>query len=118
MENDKVKNISRLKFLKNTGIVAAGLTFLPDLLSAELKDSLLGRQLSGNEILDYQIIIPVGANASRKGSRSCFAEVFIEIISQCCSHFRRRKISQVKNGIYLVKYKLCRSPANQFRADT
>ena len=56
------KKISRLSFLKNTGIVAAGLTFLPDLLSAELKDSLLGGQGTVNGIWDYHIIIRVGAN--------------------------------------------------------
>ena len=66
MEKDPVKNISRLTFLKNTGIVAAGLTFLPDLLSAALKDSLLGRQVAVDGILDYQIIIPLRAELIEK----------------------------------------------------
>ena len=61
MKKDTAKNISRLNFLKNTGIVAAGLTFLPDLLSAELKNSLLGKQVTDDGILDYQIILPMRA---------------------------------------------------------
>jgi hypothetical protein len=100
MENDKVKNISRLKFLKNTGIVAAGLTFLPDLLSAELKDSLLGRQLSGNEILDYQIIIPVGANEVEKEAALALQKYLSKLSVNAVPIFEEGK-SQVKNGIYL-----------------
>jgi hypothetical protein len=66
MGTDTNKKISRLNFLKNTGIVAAGLTFLPELLCAELKSSLLGRQVTGDGILDYQIIIPLRAELIEK----------------------------------------------------
>ena len=53
MENVKVKNISRLSFLKNTGIVAAGLTFLPGLVSSKLRNSLLSSGLAAGNIIDY-----------------------------------------------------------------
>ena len=60
MKNNKEKTttISRLSFLKNTGIVAAGLTFLPGLVSSKLRDSLLSSGLAAGNIIDYQIIIP------------------------------------------------------------
>ena len=66
MGTNRNNKISRLNFLKNTGIVAAGLTFLPNLLSAALKDSLLGRQVALDGILDYQIIIPLRAELIEK----------------------------------------------------
>jgi len=60
MKNNKEKNrdISRLNFLKNTGIVAAGLTFMPGLASSKLRESLLSRGIVAGDIIDYQIIIP------------------------------------------------------------
>ena len=100
MENDKVKNISRLSFLKNTGIIAAGLTFLPDLLSAELKDSLLGRQITGNGILDYQIIIPVQANAIEKEAALALQKYLSKLTVKAVPISEEGK-SVVKNGIYL-----------------
>jgi len=60
MKNNKEKSrdISRLNFIKNTSIVAAGLTFLPGLVSSKLRDSLLSKSIATGNILDYQIIIP------------------------------------------------------------
>lgn len=59
-------NISRLGFLKTTGIVATGLTFLPGLVSSNLRSSLLGTQVAEGGILDYQIIIPSQASSTEK----------------------------------------------------
>jgi hypothetical protein len=94
------KKISRLSFLKNTGIVAAGLTFLPDLLSAELKDSLLGGQVTGNGIMDYQIIIPVGANAIEKEAALALQKYLSKLSVKSVPISEEGK-SVVKNGIYL-----------------
>ncbi|MDP3468618.1 MAG: DUF4838 domain-containing protein [Daejeonella sp.] len=100
MGSDKVKNLSRLSFLKNTGIVAAGLTFLPDMLSAELKDSLLGRQMTGDGILDYQIIIPAQANAIEKEAALALQKYLSKLSVKTVPVSEEGK-SVVKNGIYL-----------------
>ena len=100
MENDKVKNISRLSFLKNTGIIAAGLTFLPDLLSAELKNSLLGEQVSEDGILDYQIIIPAQATTIEKEAALALQKYLSKLSVKSVPISEEGK-SVAKNGIYL-----------------
>jgi hypothetical protein len=68
MKNSKEegRNLSRLKFLKNTGIVAAGLTFIPGLVSSKLRNSLLSTSLTAGNIIDYQIIVPTLLSATEK----------------------------------------------------
>ncbi|MFA6947278.1 MAG: DUF4838 domain-containing protein, partial [Pedobacter sp.] len=100
MGTNKVTNISRLSFLKNTGIVAAGLTFVPSLMRAESKDSLLGRQVTGDGILDYQIIIPVRANAIEKEAALKLQKYLSKLSVKAVAIAEEGK-SVVKNGIYL-----------------
>jgi hypothetical protein len=100
MENDKVKSISRLNFLKNTGIVAAGLTFLPNLLSAALKDSLLGRQVALDGILDYQIIIPLRAELIEKEAALALQQ-YLSKLSKKAIPIASEGESKFINGIYL-----------------
>jgi hypothetical protein len=100
MEKDPVKNISRLTFLKNTGIVAAGLTFLPDLLSAALKDSLLGRQVAVDGILDYQIIIPLRAELIEKEAALALQQ-YLSKLSKKAVPIAAEGESKFINGIYL-----------------
>jgi len=100
MKKDTVKTISRLEFLKNTGIAAAGLTFLPDLLSAGLKDSLLGRQMSGDNMIDYEIIIPSRAGLIEKEAALALQQ-YLSKLSKKAIPIVSEGESKVINGIYL-----------------
>ena len=100
MKKDTAKNISRLNFLKNTGIVAAGLTFLPDLLSAELKNSLLGRQVTDDGILDYQIILPMRAALIEKEAGLAL-QLYLSKLSKKAIQIVAEGESKIINGIYL-----------------
>jgi hypothetical protein len=100
MEKDPVKNISRLSFLKNTGIVAAGLTFLPELLSAELKSSLLGRQVTGDGILNYQIIIPSRADLIEKEAALALQK-YLSKLSKKAITILTEGDAKVINGIFI-----------------
>lgn len=68
MGNSMYKNrtISRLNFLKNTGIFAAALTFIPGIVSSKLRNSLLSAGLESGNILDYQIIVPSMLSSTEK----------------------------------------------------
>ncbi len=100
MGTNKAENISRLRFLKNTGIMAAGLTFLPDLLRAEFKDSLLARQVNQQDITDYQIIIPLQANAIEKEA-ALQLQKYLSKLSVREVPIAEEGKSIVKNGIFL-----------------
>jgi len=100
MKKDTVKTISRLEFLKNTGIAAAGLTFLPDLLSAGLKDGLLGRQISGDNMIDYEIIIPSRAGLIEKEAALALQQ-YLSKLSKKSIPIVSEGESKVINGIYL-----------------
>lgn len=100
MKKDTVRTISRLQFLKNTGIAVAGLTFLPDLLSAALKDSLLGRQMTGDSEIDYEIIIPSQAELIEKEAALALQQ-YLSKPSKKAIKIVSEGESAVKNGIYL-----------------
>ncbi len=80
--------------------MAAGLTFLPDLLSAGLKNSLLGKQLAEEGITDYQIIIPIQANPIEKQAALKLQQYLSKLSVKTVAIAEEGK-SAVKNGIYL-----------------
>jgi len=94
------KNISRLSFLKTTGIVATGLTFVPGLVSSSLSDSLLGKQLAEGDISDYQIIIPLEANSIEKQAAQQL-QYYLSKLSVKAIPIAEESKSPAKNGIYL-----------------
>ena len=59
----KTNEITRLQFLKNSGLLAAGVTLLPGFVNANLK---VEKDNSNAKISDFTIIIPVAANALEK----------------------------------------------------
>ena len=80
--------------------MAAGLTFLPDLLRADLKNSLLAKQLTGEDITDYQIVIPVQAKSIEKEAALKLQEYLSKVSVKAIPIIEEGK-SKVKNGIYL-----------------
>jgi len=102
------KNISRISFLKNTGILAASLTFMPDLLSAAMKSSLLGMQIIGDGITDYQIIIPMQASPIEKQAASMLQQYLSKLSIKAVPIAEESK-SPVKNGIYLGQTEYAKS---------
>jgi len=52
------KNITRLDFLKNSGLIAAGFTFLPHSLLATVKKPEESEEVSIRKLAGYQIIVP------------------------------------------------------------
>ena len=59
-------NVSRLQFLKDTSIIATGLTFFPGLVNARISSSGIGAQLLNGKGLAVVIIIPQQAKAIEK----------------------------------------------------
>ena len=102
MKNNKEKNttISRLSFLKNTGIVAAGLTFLPGLVSSKLRNSLLSSGLAAGNIIDYQIIIP-SLVSSIENQAAQQLQKYLSKISVKPIPIAEEGKTAVTNGIYL-----------------
>jgi hypothetical protein len=56
------KNITRLDFLKNSGLIAAGFTFLPHYVLARVNKSQGSEEVSIRKLAEYQIIVPDQAN--------------------------------------------------------
>jgi len=52
------KKITRFDFLKNSGLIAAGFTFLPHTMRAMLKEPQENMQVNANDLTAYQIIVP------------------------------------------------------------
>jgi hypothetical protein len=52
------KNMTRLEFLKHSGLMAAGFTFLPHSLMATVNGSLEGDRVSAAKLAEYQIVVP------------------------------------------------------------
>lgn len=80
--------------------MAAGLTFLPGLVSSRLRDDLLSLELSGGNISDYQIVIPDLANPIEKQA----AQKLQHYLSQNSASpvkIVTEGLSPVKNGIYI-----------------
>lgn len=97
---DKNKDISRLKFLRTTGIMVAGLTFLPELLSSKLRESLLGSQLAQGSISDYQIIIPSQASSIEKQAAQQLQH-YLSQLSVNPIQITEEGKPAAKNGIYI-----------------
>ena len=102
MKNNKEKNrdISRLNFLKNTSIVAAGLTFLPGLVSSKLRDSLLGKSIATGNILDYQIVIPSLVSSIEKQAAQQLQKYLSKLTVKPIPITEEGKTTVI-NGIYL-----------------
>src|SRR5580692_11613726 len=56
------KSITRLDFLKHSGLIAAGLTFLPHSVLASATKSEESDEVSIRKLAGYQIIVPDHAN--------------------------------------------------------
>ncbi|MEO6909944.1 MAG: DUF4838 domain-containing protein, partial [Edaphobacter sp.] len=56
------KNITRLDFLKHSGLLAAGVTFLPHSVLAAAQKGHEGYEVSVSKLAGYQIIVPDEAN--------------------------------------------------------
>lgn len=52
------KNMTRLEFLRSSGLVAAGFTFLPHVAWAATKSPQVGRPVSVAKLAEYQIVVP------------------------------------------------------------
>ena len=102
MKNNKEKSrdISRLNFLKNTSIVAAGLTFLPGLVSSKLRDSLLGKSIAAGNILDYQIVIPSLVSSIEKQAAQQLQKYLSKLSVKPIQIVEEGKTTVI-NGIYL-----------------
>jgi hypothetical protein len=96
----KARNLSRLNFLKNTGIVATGLTFIPGITSASLWNSLLSQGLINNNITDYQIIIPALVSNTEKQAAQQLQKYLSKYAIKSIPIVEEGK-TNVKYGIYL-----------------
>lgn len=98
MGNSMYKNrtISRLNFLKNTGIFAAALTFIPGIVSSKLRNSLLSAGLESGNILDYQIIVPSMLSSTEKQAA--------QQLQKYLSKFALKTIAIAEEGKTIVKY--------------
>jgi hypothetical protein len=52
------KTMTRLDFLRNSGLLAAGFTFLPHTAWAAITDVHLGHSISATKLAEYQIVVP------------------------------------------------------------
>ncbi len=73
---------------------------MPGLLSASMKSSLLGKQLVGDGIIDYQIIIPMQASPIEKQAASMLQQYLSKLSIKAVPIAEESK-SPIKNGIYL-----------------
>ena len=60
------QNVSRLQFLKDTSIIATGLTFFPGFVSAKIKDTNFGTAVLVGKSISVQIVISQQASAIEK----------------------------------------------------
>src|SRR6185437_8529759 len=59
---ESYKNMTRLDFLKHSGFIAAGVTFLPHSVLATVKKNQESYEVSIGKLAGYQIIVPDQAN--------------------------------------------------------
>ena len=55
---ESYKHITRLDFLKHSGMIAAGFTFLPHSVLAAVEKSSENDEVSIRKLAEYQIIVP------------------------------------------------------------
>lgn len=102
MENKNPQKISRLHFLKSAGIVTAGFSFIPGIISASLKDTLLGQQVANGTIADYAIIIPANASDIEQQAAGQLKEYLSKLASKPIE-ISKEGSAKVLNGIYIGK---------------
>ena len=77
MKSDK--KITRLDFLKNSGLIAAGFTFLPHTTWATIKRSQETKLVSTGELAEYQIVVPDHASAVEQQAAEKLQQYVAEI---------------------------------------
>jgi hypothetical protein len=74
------KKITRLDFLKNAGLIAAGITFLPHTAWSTIKSSQENRQVDTGELAEYQIVVPDQANPVEQQAADKLQNYLAEIV--------------------------------------
>ena len=104
----KTNEITRLQFLKNSGLLAAGVTLLPGFVNANLK---VEKDNSNAKISGFTIIIPVAANALEKQAAqqlqqylSKIAETEIAVVTEI--GFKGKKAIYIGKTIYAKTQKV------------
>ncbi len=75
-----MKKITRLDFLKNSGLIAAGFTFLPHAARATIKNAQENRQVSTGKLAEYQIVVPNQANHVEQQAADKLQSYLAEIV--------------------------------------
>ncbi len=96
------QKISRLNFLKTSGIIATGLSFIPGAISANFRDTLPGSQIAAGNISDYTIVIPMNASEIEKQSAAQLKENLSKLASKPIPIIEEGS-AKVSNGIYIGK---------------
>jgi len=78
MKSDK--KLTRLDFLRNSGLIAAGFTFLPHTAWATLTSSHENRQVSTEELAAYQIVVPDQASEVEQQAAEKLQHYLTEIV--------------------------------------
>lgn len=112
MNTDK-KDISRLKFLKSAGLMTAGLSFIPDLLSSQIRDTLMDITYFGENISEYSIVIPKQANELENQTAKEFQQYLSKLSPGNISITEEDKF-QGKKGIYIGKTNFAKSQKIDF----
>jgi len=73
------KKITRLDFLKNSGLMAAGFTFLPHVSWAATQDPQTGHPVSVSQLAEYQIIVPDQASSMEQQAAERLRRYLAEI---------------------------------------
>lgn len=95
MNNEKSNRISRLKFLKTSGLMAAGLAFMPDFLSAAP-----GKSGKVSLATGYQIVIPAQATAVEKQAAEQLQRYLAEMLGSPVQLIAENEVKGGK-GIYI-----------------
>lgn len=93
-------NVSRLQFLKDTSIIATGLTFFPGLVNARISSSGIGAQLLNGKGLAVVIIIPQQAKSIEKQAAQELQH-YLLMIAGSTVEILEETDSKNKSAIYL-----------------
>lgn len=96
----KDNGISRLDFLKASGLMAAGLTFLPDYILAKPMDSVQDNGLSIVTLQDYQLVVHASADPLEKDAAQQLRRYLSEILTTSPPIVEEDKF-RGKNAIYI-----------------
>lgn len=100
MEDHTSQKISRLSFLKTSGIIATGLSFIPGAISATFRDTLIGRQVTEGNVSDYTIVIPRNASEIEKQSAEQLKK-HLSVLASKPIQIIEEGSTTVSNGIYV-----------------